>query len=67
MQDYNFVCGSVWMQNLVSDIKGTIYDWGCLRTRYWGEYLDWREEGTQMEEEKYAYKILVEDPEGKNH
>jgi hypothetical protein len=21
-QDYNFVCGSVWLQNLVCDIKG---------------------------------------------
>jgi hypothetical protein len=22
IQDYNFVCGSVWVRNLVSDIKG---------------------------------------------
>jgi hypothetical protein len=22
IQDYNFACGSVWVQNLVSDIKG---------------------------------------------
>jgi hypothetical protein len=39
MQNYNFACGSVWVWNLVSDIKGYRLR---LRSGCWGEYLSRR-------------------------
>jgi hypothetical protein len=33
MQNYNFICGSVWVWNLVSDIKRGILTLGGITTR----------------------------------
>jgi hypothetical protein len=41
IQDYNFVCHSVWVWNLDSDIKGGT-DLRCLKIVCWGRYLDRR-------------------------
>jgi hypothetical protein len=47
-------CGSVWVWNLVSDIKG-----GTLTEGVWGEYLDRREMKWQEVGENYIMRSFI--------